>query len=191
MSYPFSSTTGELFTPTGDQTPRKEAIRLSRVRRWEDGSMPKRQELARHFGADEVVDFTRVDAVARIFELTNGEGVDAAIDALGSSKVFQQCVKVTKPGGMISNAGYHGEGEFVEIPRLEWGVGMAEKDIATGLCPGGHLRLSRLLRLLETGRIDPTPLTTHTFEFNEIEKAYRMMEKKEDGIIKPLIRFKA
>ena len=65
---------------------------------------------------------------------------------------------------------------------------MAEKDIATGLCPGGHLRLSRL-RLLETGRIDPTPLTTHTFKFNEIEKAYRMMEKKEDGIIKPLIRF--
>jgi threonine dehydrogenase-like Zn-dependent dehydrogenase len=111
------------------------------------------------------------------------------MDALGSSKVLQQCVKVTKPGGMISNAGYHGVGEFVEIPRVEWGVGMAEKDIATGLCPGGHLRLSRLLRLLETGRIDPTPLTTHTFGFNEIEKAYRMMEKKEDGIIKPLIRF--
>lgn len=152
-------------------------------------SMPKRQELARHFGADVVVDFTKVDAVERILEITNGEGVDAAIEAFGASKVFKQCVMVTKPGGMISNVGYHGEGEFIEIPRVEWGVGMAEKDIATGLCPGGHLRLSRLLRLLDTGRVDPTPMTTHTFRFDEIEKAFHMMEKKEDGMIKPLIDF--
>lgn len=152
-------------------------------------SLPNRQELARHFGADEVVDFTQVDPVQRILELTDSEGVDAAIEAFGASKVIQQCVKVTKPGGMISNAGYHGDGDFIEIPRVEWGVGMAEKDIATGLCPGGHLRISRLLRLLEAGRIDPAPMTTHVFGFSEIEKAFRMMEGKEDGMIKPLIEF--
>lgn len=152
-------------------------------------SLPNRQKLARHFRADEAVDFTQVDPVQRILELTDGEGVDAAIEAFGASKVIQQCVKVTKPGGMISNAGYHGDGDFIEIPRVEWGVGMAEKDIATGLCPGGHLRISRLLRLLEAGRIDPTPMTTHEFGFSEIEKAFRMMEGKEDGMIKPLIEF--
>jgi threonine dehydrogenase-like Zn-dependent dehydrogenase len=152
-------------------------------------SIPSRQELARHYGADEVVDFTKVDPVARILELTDGEGVDAAIEAFGASQVFKQCVMVIKPGGKISNVGYHGEGEFIEIPREEWGVGMAEKDIVTGLCPGGHLRISRLLRLLENGRVDPTPMTTHTFRFDEIEKAFRMMENKEDGMIKPLIDF--
>jgi isopropanol dehydrogenase (NADP+) len=152
-------------------------------------NVPKRQELARHYGADVVIDFTKENVVERILELTDGEGVDASIDALGSSAVLQQCVKVTKPGGKISNAGYHGEGEFIEIPRVEWGVGMAEKDIVTGLCPGGHLRMARMLRLLENGRLDPTLMTTHTFGFNEIEKAFRMMENKEDGIIKPLIDF--
>jgi isopropanol dehydrogenase (NADP+) len=152
-------------------------------------SIPKRQELARYYGADEIVDFTKVDPVERILDLTDGHGVDAAIEALGSSKVFTQCVMVIKPGGKVSNAGYHGEGEFIEIPREQWGVGMAEKDIATGLCPGGHLRISRLLRLLETERLDPTPMTTHTFGFDEIEKAFHMMEKKEDGVIKPLIDF--
>lgn len=152
-------------------------------------SLSNRQELARHFGADEVVDFTKVDPVKRILELTDGDGVDAAIEAFGASKVFQQCVKVLKPGGRISNVGYHGDGEFIEIPREEWGVGMAEKDISTGLCPGGRLRISRLLRLLEKGRIDPTPMTTHVFGFGEIEKAFRMMEGKEDGMIKPLIEF--
>lgn len=152
-------------------------------------SVPKRQELARYYGADEVVDFTKVDPVQRILDVTGGEGVDAAIEAFGASKVFKQCVMVIKPGGKVSNAGYHGEGEVIEIPREEWGVGMAEKDIVTGLCPGGRLRISRLLRLLENGRLDPTPMTTHTFQFLEIEKAFRMMENKEDGMIKPLIDF--
>jgi isopropanol dehydrogenase (NADP+) len=152
-------------------------------------SVPRRQELARHYGADEVVDFTKVDPVQRILDLTDGDGVDAAIEAFGASKVFKQCIMVIKPGGIVSNAGYHGEGEFIGIPREEWGVGMAEKNIVTGLCPGGRLRISRLLRLLENGRLDPTPMTTHKFRFDEIEKAFRMMESKEDGMIKPLIDF--
>ena len=154
-------------------------------------TVPKRQELAREYGADEIVDFEEGDPVDRITELTDGEGVDAAIEALGRSETFEQCVKVTKAGGTISNAGYHGEGEYVNIPREEWGVGMAEKDVATGLCPGGRLRLRRLLRLLEAGRVDPTLMTTHEFPFAETDEAYRLMESKEDGIVKPLIDFEA
>jgi threonine dehydrogenase-like Zn-dependent dehydrogenase len=122
-------------------------------------------------------------------ELTGGQGVDAAIEALGGDITFQNAIKVTRPGGTISNAGYHGAGEFVHIPRLEWGVGMAEKTIRTGLCPGGRLRMERLLRLVERGRVDPTLLTTHRFRFDEMRKAFDMMDRKLDGIIKPLILF--
>ncbi|MGA8059730.1 MAG: NAD(P)-dependent alcohol dehydrogenase [Candidatus Binataceae bacterium] len=152
-------------------------------------SVPRRQELARSYGADVTVDFEKQDAVARIMDLTGGEGVDSAIEALGGDLSFQNAIRVTKPGGTISNAGYHGKGEFVHIPRMEWGVGMAEKTIRTGLCPGGRLRMERLLRLLQGGRVDPTRLTTHTFRFDELERAFEMMERKLDGIIKPLILF--
>jgi threonine dehydrogenase-like Zn-dependent dehydrogenase len=152
-------------------------------------SIPRRQELARSFGADVTVDFEKEDAVARVMDLTGGEGVDSAIEALGGDVSFQNAIRVTKPGGTISNAGYHGKGEFVHIPRMEWGVGMAEKTIRTGLCPGGRLRMERLLRLLQGGRVDPTRLTTHTFRFDELERAFGMMERKLDGIIKPLILF--
>ena len=154
-------------------------------------SVPKRQELARQYGADEIVDFTEGDPVERIMALTDGDGVDTAIEALGSSDVLDQCVRVTKPGGTISNAGYHGEGDTIDISREGWGVGMAEKAIVTGLCPGGRLRLTRLLRFIDSGRVDPTAMTTHTFPFDEIEEAFRLMETKEDGIIKPLIDFDA
>ncbi len=152
-------------------------------------SVPRRQELARRFGADEVIDFTRGDPVATIRERTGGAGVDAAIEALGSEATFMNCVRATRPGGTISNVGYHGEGDYVRIPRLDWGVGMNDKTIRTGLCPGGRERMSRLLRFLASGRLDPTVMTTHRFAFSEIEAAFRMMDRKEDGIIKPLIRF--
>ncbi len=152
-------------------------------------SVPRRQELARSYGADITVDFEKEDAVARIMDLTGGEGVDSAIEALGGDLSFQNAIRVTKPGATISNAGYHGKGEFVHIPRMEWGVGMAEKTIRTGLCPGGRMRMERLLRLIQGGRVDPTRLTTHTFRFDELERAFEMMERKLDGIIKPLILF--
>jgi threonine dehydrogenase-like Zn-dependent dehydrogenase len=66
---------------------------------------------------------------------------------------------------------------------------MAEKTIRTGLCPGGRLRMERLLRLLQGGRVDPTRLTTHSFRFDEVGRAFEMMDRKLDGIIKPLILF--
>ena len=152
-------------------------------------SVPKRQGLAKHFGADVIVDFTKVDPVKEILRLTDGQGVDSAIECLGAQATFEACIKATRPGGTVSVAGYFGEGDYVKIPRLEWGVGMGDKTIRTGLCPGGSERMKRLIRLLETGRVDPTPLTTHKFKFDEVDQALHLMETKEDGIIKPLIIF--
>jgi threonine dehydrogenase-like Zn-dependent dehydrogenase len=154
-------------------------------------SMPNRMGLAAHFGADVVVDFTKVDPVQEILRLTNGQGVDAAIECLGAQASFETCIKVTRPGGTISVAGYFGTGDTVNIPRLAWGVGMGDKTIRTGLCPGGKERMLRLLRLIETGRVDPSPLTTHRFPFAEVDKAFHLMDTKEDGIVKPLILFEA
>ena len=152
-------------------------------------SVPRRKELAKHFGADVVIDFKDQDPVQAILDLTGGQGVDSSIEALGSQATLEACIKATRAGGTISNVGYHGHGEYLQIPRVDWGVGMSDKTIRTGLCPGGAERMKRLMRLLETGRVDPTPLTSHRFKFAEIEKAFRMMQTKEDGMLKPLILF--
>lgn len=152
-------------------------------------SVTKRQDLARIYGADVIVDFSKEDPVEAILKLTGGVGVDTAIEALGSDATFQNCVKVTKAGGVISNIGYHGDGEFVHLPRADWGVGMAEKTITTGLCPGGRLRMERLLSLIEMKRVDPTLMTTHIFPFEEMNRAFEVMDKKLDGVLKPLITF--
>lgn len=148
-----------------------------------------RSALARRFGADLIVDFSKEDPVAAILKATGGRGVDTAIEALGSPRTFAACVSVTRPGGTISNVGYHGDGDAVPIPRLDWGVGMSDKTIRTALCPGGSERMGRLMGLIGSGRVDPLPMTTHRFRFAEIGRAFEAMQRKADGIIKPLILF--
>src|SRR5262249_25282569 len=152
-------------------------------------TVPRRRKLAKLFGADTVIDFKETDPVQGILDATDGMGVDSSIEALGSQASLEACIKATRPGGTISNVGYHGHGEYLQIPRIEWGVGMSDKTIRTGLCPGGAERMKRLLRLLETRHVDPTPLTTHRFKFAEVERAFEMMQTKADGILKPLILF--
>lgn len=152
-------------------------------------SVPQRQRIARAMGADHIVDPNEGETVAQIMSFTGDAGVDSAIEALGSEITFAQAIEVTKAGGTISNVGYHGKGETIGIPRIAWGVGMAEKTIASALCPGGSVRMERLLRLLQTGKVDPAPLTTHVMPFAQIGRAFEMMRDKSDGIIKPLIQF--
>jgi len=152
-------------------------------------SKPDRASLARRFGADLVVDFTREDPVEAILKATGGKGVDTAIEALGLARTFAACVSATRPGGTVSNVGYHGDGDTVPIPRLDWGLGMGDKTIRTALCPGGSERMGRLMRLIQTRRVDPLPMTTHRFPFADIARAFRMMQTKEGGMIKPLILF--
>ncbi len=118
-----------------------------------------------------------------------GKGVDTAIEALGSQSTFATCISAARAGGTISNVGYHGDGDTVPIPRLDWGVGMSDKTIRTALCPGGSERMERLKRLIRAGRVDPLPMTTHRFGFGDVTNAFTMMQSKEDGMIKPLITF--
>lgn len=152
-------------------------------------SKPDRAAMARKFGADLIIDYTQEDPVEAIRKATGGEGVDTAIEALGSPGTFAACVSATRPGGTISNVGYHGDGDTVPIPRLDWGVGMSDKTIRTALCPGGAERMARLMRLIQRRRVDPLPMTTHRFRFTDIRKAFTMMQTKQDGMIKPLIAF--
>lgn len=152
-------------------------------------TIDNRKALSRQYGSDVVIDFREQDPVEAILELTKGQGVDSAIEALGAQETFDACVRATRPGGTISNVGYHGDGEHVGIPRQAWGVGMSDKTIRTALCPGGAVRMGRLMQLIEGQRVDPLPMTTHRFNFSELEKGFQLMQTKNDGIIKPLISF--
>ncbi|MBI5058929.1 NAD(P)-dependent alcohol dehydrogenase [candidate division KSB1 bacterium] len=148
-----------------------------------------RFKLAKEYGADVWINYKVQNVVDEVMKLTGGKGANAAIEAVGTQVTFETCFKVTRPGGTISNIGYHSEGEYLKIPRVEWGMGMAQKTIRSHLCPGGAERMGRLLTLIKNGRVDPTKMTTHHFKFADVPKALKMMETKEDNMIKPVIHF--
>jgi threonine dehydrogenase-like Zn-dependent dehydrogenase len=151
-------------------------------------SDPKRQSLAKSFGADVVIDFTKSDPVEEIIRLT-GDGVDSAVEALGTQGTFESCVKVTRPGGTVSIVGWFTDDDYIKIPRVAFGLGIGDKKIVGSFAPGGAELMTRLLRLIQNGRVDPRPLGTHRFAFEEAAVAWSMLAAKEDGIIKPVIAF--
>ena len=152
------------------------------------GSRKLCAELALEYGATNIVNYPDGDIVEQILELNHGP-VDKVILAGGDVDTVEQAVRMLKPGGTIGNVNYFGEGDYVRIPRVEWGCGMGHKRITGGLVPGGRLHTERLARLVMQHRIRPEKLITHTFHgLESIEPALMLMKDKPRDLIKPLVR---
>lgn len=152
------------------------------------GSRPNCVEAAKDYGADEIINYKDGDIAEQILDKTCGMGVDKVIVAGGDGDTFIDAVKMLKPGGRIGNVNYLGSGEFVRLPRVEWGAGMGHKTIAGGLMPGGRDRMERLASLIDMGRLDAGKLVTHKFKgFEKIEDALMLMKEKPKDLIKPVV----
>ena len=147
---------------------------------------PTRAQTALRFGADLVLDPEKVDVVEEVKRLTGGIGADVAIEALGLQVTFENALRSVRPGGIVSSLGvYSGK---LQVPYDAFAAGLGDHTIVTTLCPGGKERMERLMRMVETGRFDPTPLITHTFALSEIGDAYELFSNRRDGVLKVAIR---
>jgi alcohol dehydrogenase len=119
--------------------------------------------------------------VQRIRELAP-EGVDVAIEALGTQDTFQNALRTLRPGGRLSSVGvYSGH---LAIPSDALYAGLGDHTIVTTLCPGGKQRMQRLMRLVESKRIDLRPLLTHMLPFEDVVHAYDLFASRRDGVLK-------
>ncbi len=152
------------------------------------GSRPVCAEAAKAYGATDIINYREGDIVQQVLDQTHGHGVDRVILAGGDNDTFLQAVNMVKPGGYIGNVNYLGSGDYVRIPRVEWGCGMGHKTIRGGLMPGGRLRMEKLAALMETGRLDTSRLLTHRFQgFEHMEEALLLMKDKPRNLIKPVV----
>ena len=152
------------------------------------GSRPVCAEAAKAYGATDIINYREGDIVQQVLDQTHGHGVDRVILAGGDNDTFLQAVNMVKPGGYIGNVNYLGSGDYVRIPRVEWGCGMGHKTIRGGLMPGGRLRMEKVAALMETGRLDTSRLLTHRFQgFEHMEEALLLMKDKPRDLIKPVV----
>ncbi len=148
-------------------------------------AVPARQEIARRLGADHIVDFTKGDPVEEIMRITDGRGVDVAIEALGRQETFEGALRVLRPGGTLSSLGVYSDD--LRLPLGAFLAGLGDHTIVTTLCPGGKERMRRLMETIASGRLDTRPLVTHRFKLEQIEEAYELFSHQRDGVLKVAI----
>jgi len=144
-----------------------------------------RLAMSKRMGADVVLDYRKVDVVTELQKLTDG-GVDVAIEALGTPQTFESALRCLRPGGTLSSLGvYSGK---IQLPYEAFAAGLGDHRIVTTLCPGGKERMRRLIEVVRSGRVDFTPLITHSFPLEKIGDAYELFGSRTDGVLKVAIR---
>ncbi|WP_126425944.1 zinc-dependent alcohol dehydrogenase family protein [Brevibacillus marinus] len=129
---------------------------------------PGRLELAKKFGATQTVNSSKHDPVEGVMALTNGKGVDVAIEAVGYPATFDICQQILKPGGRLANIGVHGKPVELHLEQL-W---IRNVKITTGLVSTSTTPM--LLKTVQSGRINPAELITHRFPLGDILRAYEV-----------------
>jgi alcohol dehydrogenase len=148
-------------------------------------SIAERLAMARKLGADFTVDFSKLNPVEEIMRITDRRGVDVAIEALGTRETFEAALRVLRPGGTLSSLGVYSSD--IMIPLGAFSAGLGDHKIVTTLCPGGKERMRRLMEVIASGRVDLTPLVTHRYKLDDIEKAYDLFAHQRDGVVKVAI----
>jgi threonine dehydrogenase-like Zn-dependent dehydrogenase len=141
-----------------------------------------RRTMALRFGATDTLDPSRGDVASQLKKMTDGRGVDAAIEALGRQETFESALRSIRPGGVLSSLGVY-SGKLV-APYEAIYAGLGDQRIVTTLCPGGKERMRRLVAMVQAQRIDLTPLVTHRFALDDIAEAYDLFSRQGDGVMK-------
>jgi alcohol dehydrogenase len=126
----------------------------------------KRLAVARKFGATTLVNSTDGKAAERVMELTDGAGVDVAIEAVGLPATFAICQAIVGAGGRIANVGVHGKPVELHMEKL-W-----DRNISLTTRLVDTVTTSMLLKVVQSGKLQPKRLVTHRFAMSDIMKAY-------------------
>lgn len=153
------------------------------------GNRPVTMELARHYGANEVISYKDGDIVAQIKERVPARGADVVIVAGGDAEsVLDQAMWMVRTGGTVSNiAVMRGD---INISEFAFNRGNGNKTLTSALCVGGGRRIERMLALIQAGRVDPAPLVSHKLQgLDACEPAWHLMRDKPVDLVKPVVYF--
>ncbi len=131
---------------------------------------PNRLAIAKTFGATQTINSARENAVERVMALTNGKGVDTAIEAVGLPATFEICEAIVADGGRIANIGVHGKSVPLHMETL-WSKNIT---ITTRLVD--TVSTPMLFKIVQSKKIDAKKLVTHHYKLDNILEAYDTFE---------------
>jgi len=143
--------------------------------------------IARQMGACEAI-ASDSDCAGQIKELTGGAGCHCVIEAAGAQEALDLASELTQERGRLVIAGYHQDGpRTVNMQQWNWRgldvINAHERD------PRIYIRgIREAVESVATGKVDPSPLYTHTFPLDEIGSAFSLMKKRPGNFLKALVR---
>jgi alcohol dehydrogenase len=141
-----------------------------------------RLDFAKQVGASHGINTGAADWQEQVLALTDGYGVDVAVEAVGIPSTFDMCTHLVRPGGNVANVGVHGKAAMLDLQRL-W---IQNINISMGLV--NTTTLGMLLKLVEQQKLPVDKFVTHRFSFDEMLKAYDTFgNAAETGALKVLI----
>lgn len=143
----------------------------------------ERMAFAKESGADEVIDAGKESVKDRILELTNGEGANVVIDAVGMPATVELSVDLVSPAGYVVVLG------FDERPSALPQLPITKKEVTI---VGSRLQTNqfgKVVDLLNSGELKSDGLTTHKFALDEVKEAFTFVENNPDKVRKALIVF--
>lgn len=126
----------------------------------------KRLAVAKEFGATTLINSSDGRAAQRVLDLTEGAGVDVVIEAVGIPATFNICQAIVAAGGRIANVGVHGKPGELHLEKL-W-----DRNIAITTRLVDTVTTPMLLKVVRSGKLQPSKLVTHRFALNDIMRAY-------------------
>lgn len=125
-----------------------------------------RLEVAKSFGATQIINNKDGKAIEKIMQLTYQKGVDVAIEAIGIPESFNVCQSIVTAGGHIANIGVHGKPVQLNLDKLwDHNITLTTRLVDTVTTP-------MLLKTVMSGKLQPKKLITHHFDMKDLLKAY-------------------
>lgn len=142
-----------------------------------------RLRIAQGFGATTVINSGNGKAVERVLELTGGTGVDVAVEAVGMPATFDICQSILAPGGHLANVGVHGKPVELHVEKLwDRNITLTTRLVDTVTTP-------MLLKVVQSGKLQPAKLVTHRFALDEVMNAYDTFgNAAKEGALKVILR---
>lgn len=143
-----------------------------------------RLAMAKEMGATHTINPSSEDVIEKVMQITDGRGVDTAIEAVGVPATWDICQKIVKEGQNIAVVGVHGQAVNLELNKL-W---IKNLKITTGLVNANTTGM--LLKACECSKLPMDKLATHHFKFSEMEKAYDVFKHaSENKAMKVVIEY--
>lgn len=140
-------------------------------------------DVARKYGATDVINTANTDAEQRVMELTDGKGVDVVIEAVGTPKTFELTFRLVARGGRIVQFGFCPEGKQATVVPFD----ILSRELTIVGSWINPYTYPRAIKLLASGKVEVKHLISNRLSVGEVEEGFALMMNRPDGFMKAVI----